>query len=151
MEFAAPASGGEGVTAAEVEGHILVVEPTALEEGVVTVHGPKDAIRCTVHDITAQATYTDCLWFGGYLVGGLKGRIGQRVLGMMGKGQAKPGQSAPWVLTDLSSEPKAVEAATAYLTGQVAATVAAPAPAADSQQSALDAALGNLAAAGITK
>jgi hypothetical protein len=73
----------------------------------------------------------------------------------MGKGAAKPGQAAPWILTDASGVPEAVQAATAYLTGQTAASMAAPAapaPAAtkpDPQADALAAALGNLA--GLTK
>lgn len=153
IPFSAPASSGEGLSAADVDGHILVCEPVEYVTEVVTVHGPKDAVRLTVHDITAGTTTEDCLWFGGYLVGALKGRIGQKVLGIMGKGTAKAGQSPPWVLTDLSTNEQAVAAATAYLTGAVAASLAAPAapaPAA-APQSALDAALGNLAAAGLTK
>jgi len=151
MEFASPASGGEGIAAADVKGHVLVVEPTAYEVGVVTVHGPKDAVRCNVHDISTQTSYTDCLWFGGYLVGALKGRIGERVLGLMDQGTAKAGQSAPWILTDLSTNADAVTAATAYLTQQTSATLTAPAaPAAPAAApSALDGALANLA--GITK
>jgi hypothetical protein len=152
MQFASPATGGEGVSAADVEGHVLVVEPVEYLTAVVTVHGPKDAVRVTVHDITTQTTSTDCLWFGGYLVGALKGRIGDKVLALMTKGTAKAGQSAPWVLQDLSTNVKAVEAATAYLTGAVSAQLATPAPepvAAQPVMSDLDAALGNLA--GITK
>jgi hypothetical protein len=64
----------------------------------------------------------------------------------MGKGVAKAGQSAPWILMDASGEESAVKAATAYLTGQVEATITAPASSTDS---ALSAALGNLS--GITK
>ncbi len=153
ISFAAPATGGDGPTAADLNGHVLVVEPQAYETGIKTVHGDKDAVRCRVHDISAQATYDDVLWFGGYLVGSLKGRIGDKVLAQMGQGAAKAGQSPPWMLTDLSTNEVAVQAATAYLTGQVAATLAAPAPApvAAAAPSALDAALGNLAAAGLTK
>ena len=155
MQFAAPATGGDGPSAADVNGHVLVIEPVAYETGIKTVHGDKDAVRLRLHDITDQATHEDVLWFGGYLVGSLKGRIGERVLAIMGQGAAKAGQSPPWTLTDLSTNEQAVAAATAYLTGQVAATLAAPAPAAApapvaAPASALDAALGNLAAAGLT-
>lgn len=149
ISFAAPASGGEGPAAADVNGHVLVIEPLSYEESVTTVHGPKDAVRLRLHDISTQATYEDCLWFGGYLVGSLKGRVGDKVLAQMGQGTAKPGQSAPWILTDLSTNEQAVAAATAYLTGQVAASMSAPAPVA--APSALDAALGNLNAAGLSK
>lgn len=153
MQFAAPASGGEGPSAADVNGHVLVVEPLAYETGIKTVHGDKDAVRLRLHDITDQATYDDVLWFGGYLVGSLKGRIGERVLALMGQGAAKAGQSPPWQLTDLSTNEQAVTAATNYLTGAVAATITAPVEAATpvTAPSALDAALGNLANAGLSK
>lgn len=157
INFAAPATGGDGPSAADVNGHVLVVEPLAYETGIKTVHGDKDAVRVRLHDITDQTTYEDVLWFGGYLVGSLKGRIGERVLALMGQGSAKAGQSPPWQLTDLSTNAQAVAAATAYLTGQVAASISAPAapePVAApvvAAPSALDAALGNLAAAGVTK
>ena len=149
IEFAAPGTGGSGDTLApaDVEGHVLVVEPQEYIASMATTFGDKDAIRVTVHDISAQATAHDVLWFPGGLIGALKGRIGQRVLGVMSRGTAKAGQSAPWILVDASGNDAAVAAATAYLTGQVAASITAPAPAAApvAAPSALDAALGNLA------
>jgi hypothetical protein len=156
MEFASPGVGGSGdsVTPSDLDGHLLVIEPSEHVQGIATTFGEKDAIRATVHDITAQSTHTDVLLFPGGLIGALKGRVGQRVLAVMGKGAAKPGQAAPWILTDASGVPEAVQAATAYLTGQTAASMAAPAapaPAADPQADALAAALGNLTAAGLTK
>jgi hypothetical protein len=136
-------------------GHILVVEPIEYLASIKTKHGDKDAVSCTVHDISAQATYDGCLWFGGFLVGALKGRIGQKVLGLMTLGDDASKGNAPYILQDLSGNEQAVAAATAYLTGRVASTLAAPAPAAPTPApaaaapSALDAALGNLAAAGL--
>ena len=156
MEFAAPAvGGGEGVAARDLVGHILVVEPVEYVASITTKHGDKDAVRCTIHDVSTQTTHEDALWFGGYLVGALKGRIGQKVLGLMTLGTDASKGNAPYILEDLSGNAQAVAAATAYLTGQVAATLAAPAPAAApapvaAPASALDAALGNLAAAGLT-
>ena len=149
MEFAAPSTGGGSLKPADVEGHLLVVEPSEYVASIATSFGERDAVRVTVHDISTQETHSDVLLFGTALIGSLKGQIGKRVLGVMGKGTAKAGQSAPWILVDASANADAVKAATAYLTGQVAATIAAPAPAVDPGQSALDAALGNLA--GITK
>ena len=116
---------------------------------IATSFGEKDAIRVSVHDITTSETHNDVLLFGSALISSLKGQIGKRVLGVMGKGTAKAGQSAPWVLIDASQDPNAVSAATAYLNGAVAATITAPAKAPAGNQSALDAALGNLAAAGL--
>ena len=148
MEFTAPSTGGGSLKPADVEGHLLVVEPQEYVASIATSFGEKDAVRVNVHDISAQESHENVLLFGTALIGSLKGQIGKRVLGVMGKGTAKAGQSAPWVLVDASGNPDAVKAATAYLTGQVAATIAAPAAA---QDDALTAALGNLAAAGVTK
>lgn len=151
MEFSAPSTGGGSLKPADVEGHLLVVEPSEYVPSIATSFGEKDAIRVTVHDINEQATHADVLLFGTALIGSLKGQIGKRVLGVMGKGTAKPGQAAPWVLVDASSNADAVKAATAYLTGQVAQTMAAPDPVASPSGDALTAALSNLAAAGVTQ
>lgn len=148
MEFAAPATGGgDGIKASDVLNHVLVVEPLEYVPEVKTVHGLKDAVRCRVHDISTKTTHEDALWFGGFLVGALKGRIGQRVLGQMTLGTDTSKGNAPYIIADLSTNEQAVAAATAYLTGQVAASITAPAPAAPaatSQQSSLEAALANL-------
>jgi hypothetical protein len=143
--FDAPATGGGSLKPAEVEGHLLVVEPTEYVANIATSFGEKDAIRVTVHDITDGETHNDVLLFGTALIGSLKSQVGKRVLGVMTKGTAKPGQAAPWILQDATGEAKAVEAATAYLNNQTASSMAAP----KSDTEALDAAVSNLA--GITK
>jgi len=159
MEFSAPSSGGEGVSAADVDGHIIVVEPLEYVTSITTSYGEKDAVRCRVHDLSTQTTHEDCLWFPMALVGQLKGLIGQRVLGQMGRGEAKAGQSAPWKITPLNDNADAVTAATAYLTQQTANSFVHQTPLSQGGQdvpenrvaapSALDGALANLA--GITK
>lgn len=153
MEFASPGVGGSGdsVTPSDLDGHLLVIEPSEHVQGIATTFGEKDAIRATIHDVTAQSTHTDVLLFPGGLIGALKGRIGQRVLAVMGKGAAKAGQAAPWILTDASGNADAVKAATAYLMSRTAESMTAPEPAPDPQADALAAALGNLAAAGLSK
>lgn len=145
--FDAIATSNGGVKPTELEGHLLVVEPIEHVEKVQTSFGESDAIRVTVHDITDQATYDNVLWFPKALVGSLKLSVGKRVLGVMGKGQAKAGQSAPWILVDASQDATAVGAATTYLTNRVQQTIAAPQPA----KSPLDAALRELDAAGLIK
>lgn len=135
MEFAAPAAGSV-LKPAEIEGHLLVVEPREYVESMSTAMGHSDAVRCTVHDITDATTYDEVLWFSTVLVASLKNRVGQKVLGVMAKGVAKPGQSAPWLLNDASSESKAVEAAKTYLAGSGVA--AEPEPSKDALSEALD-------------
>jgi hypothetical protein len=148
MEFSAPSSGGTGANISDMDGHLLVVEPIEYKADILTSLGAKDAISATVHDITAGETHEDMLIFPKVLVGSLKGRIGQRVLGTLGRGAAKPGQQAPWVLNDMSGDPGSVNDATRYLTEQTASTISAPAPAVDPSSIELTpellAALGNL-------
>jgi hypothetical protein len=146
--FDAPSSGGT-LKPADINGHLLIVEPIGYETGIVTQFGESDAVRVDVHDITTQETHEGVLWFSNGLVSKLKGSIGKRILAVMGQGVAKPGQSAPWTLLDASTKEEAVAAATDYLNKRTAGTLsAAPAtPAAAAEQSeaaTLDAALANL-------
>ncbi len=126
--FASPGAAGGGWSVADAEGHLVVIDVHSHETGIVTSLGDKDAIKATVHDVTDGESYEDTLIFPKVLVGSLKGRIGQKVLGTLGKGVAKPGQNAPWVLFDAAGDPAAVDQATKYLTGQVAETLTAPEP-----------------------
>ena len=150
--FAAPAAGGgSDVRPADLEGHLLIVEPQEYCESIPTSMGDKDAVRVTIHDITDSATYEDVLWFPKVLVGSLKGRVGQKVLAVLGKGTAKPGQSAPWILVDATTDNDCVKAATAYLDSIAGQAFTAAVPevaeiAAESNHPALAAALGKLGA-----
>lgn len=149
--FTAPGtSSSTDVKPADLEGHLLVVEPQEYVESIPTSMGDKDAVRVTIHDISEQVTHEDVLWFPKVLVGSLKGRIGQKVLAVLGKGIAKPGQSAPWVLIDATTQGDAVQAATAYINGLTAATLTAnpvvEQVAAESNNPMLAAALGKLGA-----
>lgn len=146
FEFSAPAS-GTVLKPAEIEGHLLVVEPAEYVPSIQTAMGESDAVRVDVHDITAQETFEGVLWFSTVLVSSLKGQVGRKVLGVMGKGVAKPGQSAPWTLVDASRDADAVKAASAYLEARAASTFAAPAPAPAAPAAAAGAASPELAAA----
>lgn len=140
MQFSAPAAGSV-LKPAEIEGHLLVVEPTEYIEKMSTQMGDSDAVRCTVHDLNDKTTHEEVLWFSTVLVGALRTRIGEKVLAVMSKGVAKPGQTAPWVLQDASSVPEAVEAAKAYLAARPATQ---PAPATTTEDDGLAAALSKL-------
>lgn len=96
---AAPPSGG--ITWADHKGQLLVVEPTSIETDIQTSFGAADAVKANVYVITGPGTsedYDDCLVFPKLLASQLKGQIGHKVVGRLGQGQAKPGQSAPWLL-----------------------------------------------------
>lgn len=125
--FDAPTSGGsDSVRPSDLEGHVLVVEPIEYRPSVSTAFGDKDAIQVTVHDISEKTSYDDVLFFGSALIATLKRDIGKKVLAKMGKGEAKPGQSAPWILIDLTTNEKAVAAATTYMNTRTAASLSSP-------------------------
>lgn len=102
---AAPPSGG--ITWDDHNGKLLIVEPLAVETGIQTVHGATDAVRANVHVITGPGTsedYDDTLVFPKVLSGQLRGQIGRKVVGRLGNGAAKPGQSAPWLLEQATDD-----------------------------------------------
>jgi hypothetical protein len=148
--FTSPgASGGTDIKPADLEGHLLVVEPLEYVESIPTSMGEKDAVRVTIHDISDNETYEDVLWFPKVLVGSLKGRVGQKVLAVLGKGNAKPGQNAPWILVDATSQGDAIKAATTYMEARMATSFATPEVEELAEQSGnpmLAAALGKLGA-----
>jgi hypothetical protein len=125
--FDAPTSGGsDSVRPADLEGHVLVVEPIEYRPSVSTAFGDKDAIQVIVHDISEKTSHDDVLFFGSAVIATLKRDIGKKVLAKMGKGEAKPGQSAPWILIDLTTNEKAVAAATTYMNTRTAASLSSP-------------------------
>ena len=129
--FASPGAAGDGFVVADANGHLVVIEVHSLETGVVTSLGDRDAIRATVHDITDEHTFEDTLIFPKVLIGSLKSRIGQKVLGTIGQGVAKPGQNAPWIINDASGDQAAAAKAVAYLEKRKAGEFSSPEPADD--------------------
>ena len=125
-QFAAPDNSGGFFQPAEMNGHLLVIEVHSVETEVPTVHGPSDAVKATVHDIDAQTTEEDALIFPKVLFSSLRKQVGHKVLGILGQGIAKPGQSAPWVLNDASGDAAAAARATAYLAAYAAGQFSAP-------------------------
>lgn len=115
-QFDSPSSGAR-IT--DFEGSLLLVKPTSKEEGISTTFGLADAVVADVVVLdggNANAEpYTDVYVFQKALQGQLKAKVGsgRYVLGRLGKGTAKPGQSPPWVLQDPNEKDK--EAARVYL------------------------------------
>lgn len=102
---AAPPSGG--IKFDDYKGSLLVIEPLSAETGIQTAFGVADAVKANVYAITGAGTsddYEDCLIFPKVLAGQLRSQIGKKVVGRLGQGQAKPGQSAPWVLEPAGPE-----------------------------------------------
>lgn len=99
--FDNPASGGN-IT--DFEGSVLLITPTELRKDVLTKFGPSDAtaVDLVVLDGKDAGTeYFGVLVFPKVLQAALRGNIGKNrpVLGRLARGVAKPGQSAPWVLS----------------------------------------------------
>ncbi len=113
VEFASFDSAGgsdERIKLSELEGSVVVMEPSEYVESIETMHGVSDAIKTTIHNVSGGRTYADQLLFQRAMVAGLKGKIGQRVLGVVGRGNAKAGKSAPWVLHVANESQKAAAA-----------------------------------------
>lgn len=114
--FAAPAEPGAGFTPRDHEGRLLYIEPLSYETSIKTTYGDTDAVRADIVVIdgdNAPDKYPDSLIFPSVLVSQVKGKIGEKVLGRLTTGIAKPGQSAPWKLAPAT--PEDVEVGKRYL------------------------------------
>lgn len=124
---AAPPSGG--ITWADHKGKLLIIEPLSVEAGIQTSFGAADAVKANIHVLTGPAEsedYPDALVFPKLLASQLKGQIGNKVVGRLGQGVAKPGQSAPWLLEEATADD--IEKAQAWLSKQKPAVTSAAAP-----------------------
>lgn len=120
-QFAAPAT-PTGIEWATLNGALLIIEPVEVVKDIATNFGTTDAVRATVTVIDgpkANEVFEDTLVFPKVLQAQLNSRLGQKVLGRLGQGQAKPGQSAPWMLQ--TATPQDEQTATTYLASQFTA------------------------------
>jgi hypothetical protein len=148
MAFSAPVV-NEGVKVADFNGHLLIVSPIEFKANIQTVNGPADAIEVNVIDLDTNEEHISLLWFNVALKNALKPLIGQKVLGRIGQGIAKPGKNPPWLLNDATGDADAVAKANAYIAGalpKVAAPATATAPAANINDPAVQALLAQLGA-----
>jgi len=116
--FASPAT-STGVDWKEVNGALILINVLGVDEAVQTVHGVTDAVRANITVLDGDLkgeTFDDTLVFPRVLKSQLKSKVGQLVLGRLGQGTAKPGQSAPWQLVEATDGDKSV--ANAYLKAQ---------------------------------
>lgn len=102
---AAPPSGG--ITWADHKGKLLIIEPISFESGIQTSFGAADAVKAHVHVLTGPGEsedFAEALVFPKLLASQLKSQIGNKVVGRLNQGMAKPGQSAPWLLDEASAD-----------------------------------------------
>jgi hypothetical protein len=100
--FSSPAT-ATGLDLKALLGSLLLIDVHSQETGINTSFGLSDAIRADVAVLdgdSAGETYNDTLIFPKVLQSQLRSRVGGKVLGRLGQGAAKPGQSAPWTLTE---------------------------------------------------
>jgi len=151
MAFTAPASNTEGVKVADLNGHLLIVTPIEYKTGINTVNGIAEAIEVSIVDLDTNEEHNSLLWFNVALRNALKPLIGNKVLGRIGQGVAKPGKNAPWILLDATGDATAVAKANAYIAGGIkapapVAQAPVPTPKADINDPAVQALLAQLGA-----
>ncbi|MEV7011568.1 hypothetical protein [Streptosporangium sp. NPDC051022] len=115
--FAQPASPSSDFKISDYPGHLFLIYPREHRTGIQTTLGTAEAISADLVLLTDQSgprTETNVLIFQKVLVGSLKNSIGKDpVLGRLGRGVAKPGQTAPYVLEQYTDADAAY--ATQYL------------------------------------
>jgi hypothetical protein len=129
--FSQPASPSK-FRPADYQGNLLLVWPTEYRTGIKTDYGDSDAVaaRVVVLDATGGVEEHDnVLFFQGALISTLKPSVGSSkpVLGRLGRGTSKPGQSAPFILTPFTEGD--AKMARDYFANQFGGTPEAPAPA----------------------
>jgi hypothetical protein len=127
--FGSPTPPGGGIDLKTVNGALLLITVHSVEHGISTVHGPSDAIRCDVAVLDGASKgeeYTDTLLFPKVLQSQLRGHVGGKIIGRLGTGQAKPGQSAPWVLSEAT--PADIEVGKAYIAGSLTSATSGHTP-----------------------
>lgn len=127
--FAAPGS-TSGISWDDHKGRLLIIEPLRIQEGIATNYGTADAVAANIHSLTGPTdaeVYEDVLVFPKVLQGQLRSKIGEKVLGRLGQGVAKAGQSPPWLLEEATADD--VAKGVAYLDHLAKKAVSTPEPA----------------------
>jgi hypothetical protein len=110
-QFRDPQSGGDKLPLDELKGSLLLFSVHEQMGEMQTSFGPATPIRADVAVLDGARkgeAFTDALIFPRVLQGNLRGAIGEMVIGRLGKGAAKAGQSAPWILEAATDADKQV-------------------------------------------
>jgi hypothetical protein len=126
--FSQPASPSK-FRPADYQGNLILVWPTEYRTGIKTDYGDSDAIAARVVVLDAAGgveEHDNVLFFQGALISTLKPSVGSNkpVLGRLGRGTSKPGQSAPFILTPFTEAD--AKAAREYFSNQFGGTPEAP-------------------------
>lgn len=115
--FSTPSAAGDGITWADHNGALLVIDVLGQEFGIETVHGTSDPVRANIYVIDgpgAGAVYEDAYIFPKMLIGQTKRHVGTKLLGRLGQGAKQPGKNAPWQL-EASTDPREAQVAEAFI------------------------------------
>jgi len=117
-------SSASGIKWTDLQGRLLLIKPHSYEEGIQTAFGEANAVKADVIELDgpdAGTEHSDTLIFPKVLAGQVKANAGtgRYNLGRLGKGAAKPGQSAPHQLGDPTDADK--EVARRYLASKTQA------------------------------
>lgn len=124
--FAAPAT-TTGIDWKTLNGRLLLIEPLR-EETISTSFGESNAVYANVVVLDgpdAPERHDETIIFPKVLANQVRPKLGQKVLGRLGQGQAKSGQSAPWLLQEATAAD--IQVGTAYLSGTLKAPAASAA------------------------
>lgn len=105
----------------KLEGRLLLVKPLEIEKGINTEYGENDAIRADIVVLDgpdAPEKIDDALVFPRVVQGQIRRNVGtgRFNLGRLGRGEKRPGKSAPWTLLDPTDADKDV--ARRYISGE---------------------------------
>jgi len=110
MPFKDPSAGGDKLPLAELEGSLLLFDVVKQADEMMTSFGPASPIVAHIVALDGPMKgqrFDDALVFPRKLQGQLRSSIGEMVIGRLGKGTAKAGQSPPWELTAATEADKA--------------------------------------------
>lgn len=124
--FASPAAASAGPKPADLQGQLCIFKPIEYRSSIETVNGPADAISCDLINLDTNTEHSDVLFFNIAIRNALRPLIGQRVLGRIQQGVAKPGKTAPWIIADASADAASIAKASSYAPGGATAAPTSP-------------------------
>lgn len=99
-------SQGDRFNASELLGSLCLFYVHEVRQGIITSFGEREAVSCDVHVLDGAKggeVLENALIFQGGLIGSLRSAAGgDPVLGRIGQGIAKPGQTAPYILSEFT-------------------------------------------------
>jgi hypothetical protein len=110
-------SQGDRVNISELVGSLVLIWVREYRDDITTTFGPSDAVAVDLHTLDGPQggeRFENTLIFQKALIGSLRSAVGgDPVLGRIGQGTAKPGQSAPYILQPFTEQDAAL--ATSYI------------------------------------